>query len=81
MIHDNSIHSLAISNDNSLLASGSSTGNVKIWKIKTGKCLRKIKRAHKTSITSLKFTSDGLRILSSSKKIRLYGLQSGNKLK
>ncbi len=41
MIHSSPITSLSISRDNELLASGDLKGNVKVWRIQTGKCLKK----------------------------------------
>ena len=81
MMHETAVHALAISTDDDLLASGSQDGTIKVWKLNNGTCLKKIPRAHKASITSLYFAEDGLRVLSASKKIRLYGLRSGKKLK
>lgn len=41
MIHTSSVLSLALSRDNELLASADKEGTVKIWRISTGKCLKK----------------------------------------
>lgn len=74
MMHKHSVHSLAISDDSELLASGDARGVIKIWKIRSGKCLKKFKKAHSTSISSLKFSSDGMKIITSSDKIFVFGL-------
>ena len=41
MIHSSPISTLAVSRDNELLASGDQKGNVKVWRLQTGKCLKK----------------------------------------
>lgn len=46
MIHSTSVLSLVMSRDNELLASGDKEGTVKIWKISTGKCLKKFEKSH-----------------------------------
>lgn len=46
MIHSTSVLSLVMSRDNELLASGDKDGTVKIWKISTGKCLKKFEKSH-----------------------------------
>ena len=81
MIHSEAVHSLCVSEENSLLGSGSSKGEVRIWSIKTGKCLRRIEKAHTSSITALSFTKNGLKIIAASKRIKVFGIVSGLKLK
>jgi WD40 repeat-containing protein SMU1 len=49
--HDTAITALAVSNDGLLLASGSTDGMVKVWRVDTGKCLRQIP-AHQDSVVS-----------------------------
>ncbi len=41
MMHDTSVLCLTFSRDSELLASGSQDGKVKVWQIRTGKCMRK----------------------------------------
>ena len=41
MLHANSISSIGLSRDNEILATGDIKGHVKIWRIETGKCLKK----------------------------------------
>jgi WD40 repeat protein len=55
MFHENSVQSLAFSSDSELLASGDVLGIVKLWKVKAGKCLRKIEGVFSACINCLKF--------------------------
>ena len=46
MMHESSVLCLAFSIDSEALASGSSDGNVKIWSVQSGICVRKFEHAH-----------------------------------
>jgi WD40 repeat-containing protein SMU1 len=83
MMHNTSILCLAFSQDSEYLASGSEDGMVKIWRISTGKCVKRLEKAHSKAVTSVAFTSDNAQILSSSHDhlVRLHSLQSGALLK
>lgn len=81
MIHTESVVSLAFSKDSELLASGSKNGQVKVWKLLNGNCLRKYDAAHGESVTSLLFGKDPSHIISAGKEIKVFGLKSGKKLK
>lgn len=41
MVHSKPLTSLALSRDNELLASGDLKGNIKVWRVQSGKCLKK----------------------------------------
>ena len=73
----------AFSRDGDQLATGSKGGQIVVWKLSTGACLRKIPQAHPQGITSLCFYRDGTQILSSSfdQTARIHGLKSGKALK
>ncbi|SBT80639.1 alternative splicing regulator, putative [Plasmodium malariae] len=77
MMHDNPIVSLCISKDDEILLSADSKGIIKIWKIKTGSCLRTI-NAHTNAIASISFNKDQTQILTSSydNTVKIYGLKS-----
>jgi WD40 repeat-containing protein SMU1 len=66
MGHDDAaVLALAISNDQSILASGDATGKVKVWNLATGQCLRQY-QAHNESITCLALARDASRVLTAS---------------
>jgi len=83
MSHDHPVLSLTFTRDSEMLASGDVNGAVKIWKINTGQCLRKMMAAHTKGVTSISFTKDNSQIISTSFDglIRLHGLKSGKMLK
>jgi len=83
MMHDDSILTVAYSRDSELLASGSQDGKVKVWRIRTGACLRKFERAHTAGVTCVVFSRDGTQLLTCSfdNTVRIHGLKSGKTLK
>lgn len=66
MIHKASVLCLSFSSDGMLLASGDREGSVKVWELKTGKCIQKFTKAHQKSISALKFSKQGTKILTCS---------------
>ncbi|CAI0391004.1 unnamed protein product [Linum tenue] len=83
MMHDDSVLCVDFSRDSEMLASGSQDGKVKVWRIRTGQCLRRLERAHSQGVTSLTFSRDGTQLLSTSfdNTARIHGLKSGKMLK
>lgn len=58
MQHDASVIALAFQNNTELLATGSVKGEIKVWKVSSGACVRKFPAAHTEGITS-KYTCNG----------------------
>ena len=81
MLHTETVVSLGFSKDSELMASGSKNGQVKVWRLQNGSCLRKYDSAHDGSISSLMFGKDITQVISASKEIKIWGLKSGKKLK
>mgnify|MGYP003887229673 CR=1 FL=1 len=85
MGHDDaSVLALAASNDGTMLATGGSDGEVKVWRISTGKCLRRISAHDRGSaISCLAFAPDGSHILTGSEdsNCREFGLRTTRMLK
>jgi len=73
----------AFSQDGEHLATGSQDGQVKVWKLATGACLRKILHAHTAGITSISFNKDNSQLMTTSfdQLARVHGLKSGKALK
>ena len=80
---DSSIASLVVSNDGMLLATGDSKGDVKLWNIETGSCLRSISAHPGQAISDLCFSPDGSQILTASQDgtCREFSLRSSRMLK
>ena len=66
MLHDSAVLALAFSRDGELLASGDQDGRVKVWRVRTGQCLRRFDSAHSQGVTALSFSRDGTHVLSAS---------------
>lgn len=82
-MHEDPVLCSSFTRDSEYLATGSKDGNVKIWKISNGSCVRKISKAHSQGITSVTFSKDGSQVLTTSfdGNARIHGLKSGKTLK
>lgn len=83
LMHAASVTALAQSTDGELLASGSSAGEVKVWAVSSGTCLRTFGAAHAGAVNSLAFSADCTHLLTAStdNTARIHGLRSGKTLK
>eukprot|EP00375_Theileria_parva_P003048 XP_765729.1 hypothetical protein [Theileria parva strain Muguga] len=83
MLHETLITCLAVSRDSEVLASGDQKGNIKIWKIDTGECLKTMNNSHKGAVTCATFSRDSSCLLTGSfdSLARIHGLKSGKPLK
>jgi WD40 repeat-containing protein SMU1 len=82
MLMETSILCMSFSRDSEMLITGSKDGKIKVWKIATGQCLRRLD-AHTQGVTSVSFSKDHSYVLSSSFDglIRVHGMKSGKCLK
>ncbi|KAM7266376.1 hypothetical protein ACFE04_004273 [Oxalis oulophora] len=83
MMHDDAVLCVDFSRDSEMLASGSQDGKIKVWRVRTGQCLRRLEKAHSKGVTSLAFSRDGSQLLSASfdSTARIHGLKSGKLIK
>ena len=66
MVHNDSVLALNFSGKGDMIVAGSKDAKIKIWGVRTGKCLRNFERAHARAITVVMFDRDGSHILSAS---------------
>jgi WD40 repeat-containing protein SMU1 len=66
MMMEDAVICVAFSRDSEMLASGGQDGKVKIWKIQTGQCLRRIENCHSKGVTCIEFSKDSAQIVTSS---------------
>ena len=83
MMHDTPVLSLAFSRDSELLASGAQDGCIKVWRIRTGDCVKTFAKAHAQGVTCLALSRDGTQVASGSFDAvgRVHGLKSGKMIK
>lgn len=71
------------SRDGELLATGGADGEVKVWKVSSGACVRKFNKAHSQGVISVCFSRDSFQVLTTSfdSLVRIHGMKSGKMLK
>jgi WD40 repeat protein len=65
-----------------LLASGCKDGLVKVWRLGSGECVRRL-RAHEGGVAALRFRADGAQLLTGGNDhvVRIFGLRAGQALR
>lgn len=83
MMHEQAVLCSCFGQNGDLLATGSQRGQVKVWKLTSGVCLRNFNQAHTQGVTSISFSKDGTQVLTSSfdNTARIHGLKSGKTIK
>lgn len=83
MMHEKAVIGVAFSKDSELLATGGQDGQLKVWRVATGQCVRRFERAHGEGITYIVWSKDSSHILTASfdHTARAHGLKSGKTLK
>jgi WD40 repeat-containing protein SMU1 len=83
MLHETSVTSVNFTKDSKMLCSGDMSGNIKIFKVANGKCLREFEKAHSNGVTCLLFSKDYSVVISGSfdTRVKLFGLKSGKIIK
>lgn len=83
MMHEKAVIGVAFSKESELLATGGQDGQLKVWRISTGQCVRRYERAHGEGITYITWSKDSSQILTASfdHTARAHGLKSGKTLK
>lgn len=62
MMHDEAVLCLGFSRDSQLLVSGGQEGSVKVWRLRSGQCLRRFERAHSQGVTCVSLSRDGSQV-------------------
>ena len=77
------ISAISFSPDSELLACGTITGEVSIWRLSTGKLVKSFQNVHKNGITSLTFSPDQQCLLTTGfdNNLHILGMKSGRIIK
>ncbi len=84
MLHEAAVTCLASSADGELLGSGAADGRVKVWRLATGECVRRLLDTHGGGpVSALAFSRDGGSVVTGGGDgvARLWGLRSGKCLR
>jgi WD40 repeat-containing protein SMU1 len=80
IFHTSTVTCLAFQETDEMIATGDKSGQLKVWNLLTGKCLRKINTGSHP-VSALSFGVDPSHILSAYETIDVYGLKSSNILR
>ena len=75
LFHGSAVTALAFQETDEMLASGDKTGQLKIWNLRNGKCLRKINTGSHP-VSALTFGPDPSHVICAYEAIDVYGLKS-----
>ncbi|KRX06056.1 WD40-repeat-containing domain [Pseudocohnilembus persalinus] len=81
LMHKDPILSMVFSDDDELLATADKKGIIKVWRVQSGKLLKKIDGAMQSNVTSLIFGKEYSHLIGASQEIKVIGLKSGKSLK
>lgn len=63
MMHEKAVIAVAFNKDSELLASGSQDGQIKVWRVATGQCVRRYEKAHSEGVTCITWSKDSTQLL------------------
>jgi len=80
---DTAVLCVCFSDDGETLATGGANGAVKVWGVRSGKCLKRIEAAHESGVTCAKFDANASLLFTGSFDCtaRAHGLRSGRTLR
>lgn len=80
MIMETAILAISFSQDSQLLAVGTLNGDVGIWKVTNGQCIRRLPKAHDGGCSSVSFSSDGNCLLTAGfdGSVRIFNTRTGS---
>lgn len=83
MAHESSVLCLDVSEDGELVAAGDKSGDVRVWRIVSGKCLRRFPKVHPGGVTSVAISRDSSRVLAGgfSGAVKVLGMRSGKQVR
>ena len=83
MMHLGPVTALEVSKDGELVVAGDQKGDVKVWRLRSGKCLRTFEAAHGSPVTAVCVSQESGHVLSGAAAgtLRVHGIKSGRRLK
>ena len=83
MLHAVPVLCLNVDREGSLVAAGDESGDILLWRLRSGRCVRTFKAAHASPVTAVAFGGMGSHILSGSAlgTVSAHGVKSGRKIK